>query len=424
MSLADIAKRLESAAATATLAGRTLLGLDTNPVPNDWTHVTKVDPETDKQLPLAYPLYLSRTSAVSVGGSSDVTDRNTEETFELLALADVPTFHEPSEATHVTDETRERADFMAVPEVLNGDTEALVGTLGKGLEYVREDLGPRLVEQKVGISLDPDGFFGSRLADFAAGYLIEEAVFEAYIIMNPDSAAAREAKVSEADLLTPQEAKERALAAEYHLESEIVYLEYSGTFGGSEAEDILASVGDAVSWSRIWYGGGLDNRENALAMLDAGADAIVVGDVFHEVAAEERDLFREAREHFESVPDTETLEDWVRDTVAVEETAARRYLSTIPDVDAPEDIAATYLTAGVEFGLHVDAAREETGGDETAIRRHLREESLVREAIMAAEGVDRGSMEDLAMTALDANPDTPGDDQHDDSNGHHLGISV
>jgi phosphoglycerol geranylgeranyltransferase len=353
MSLTQLAKRFESAASVLSIAGRTLLGLDTNPVPSEWTHITKVDPEGEKQLPVLFPSYLSQTSAVSVGGSQDVTDENTERTFELLTDSGVTAFHEPSEATHVTEKTRDHADFLAVPEVLNGDSESLVGTLGKGLNYVRDDLGPEMVEQKVGLNLD--GLFGERASDFIAGMMIDQAVFEAYIIMNVDSAAAREANVTEEDLLTAQEGKERALAAQHHLDSEIIYLEYSGTFGGSEAVEMLEAIDDGVSWSQIWYGGGLDNSENAERVLDAGADAVVVGDAFHRVAETESTLFEQARAEFGSDTPTETIQTWVTDTIEISESDAVKYLSTVPSVDDPEALAVEYLAATIEFALAVEA---------------------------------------------------------------------
>ena len=374
MTLPEYAKRLESAVRTASIAGRTLLALDTNPVPASWDHVTKVDPEHGKELPLAFPLFLAHTSAISVGGSQDVTDRNTEETFDLVSAASVPALHEPSAAGHVTEATRDHADYLAVPEVLNGDSEALVGTLGRGIEYVREELGPQLVEEKLGIPLDGDGFLGQRVANFAAAYLMEESIFEAYIIMNTDSAAAREANVTEDDLLTPQQAKERALAAEYHLESEIIYLEYSGTFGGEEATEMLEAISDGVSWSRIWYGGGLDSRENVQAVLDAGADTVVVGDVFHDIATEEAELVEQAREAFEEVPDDEALREWVEERVEVSETSAIRYLSTIPTVSNPVETAATYLATGVGIALEIEALADELDTPSVAgLRRELRD---------------------------------------------------
>lgn len=389
--------RAASYANLAAIAGRTLLGMDTNPVPAGWTHISKVDPEGEKQLPLAFPLYLGETSAVSVGGSDDVTAENTEETMDLVAATGVPTLHEPSDASHVTEQTRDGADLLAIPEVLNGEMEALVGTLGRGLDYIRGELGPGAIEDRLGIPVSGDGFLGSRLGNFAAAYLMREAVFEAYIIMNPDSAAAREAGVTETDLLSPEAARERALAAEYHLESEIVYLEYSGTFGGEEAVTMLEELDDALTAPRLWYGGGLDSAERAESVLNAGADAVVVGDVLHGIADTEAELVERARTAFgespehggqtttggavgsstpersadetgggsadggstgeasEGIPGHERLVEWVGETVDVAETSAARYLSTVPGVESPVKMATRYLAAGVEFALVVEA---------------------------------------------------------------------
>jgi phosphoglycerol geranylgeranyltransferase len=422
MSLGAHLRRVAWAANTAVVAGRTLLGLDTNPVPAAWTHISKVDPEGEKQLPVAFPLYLAETSAVSVGGSRDVTAENTEETMELAAATDAPTLHEPSGAGHVTEQTRGYAELLAIPEVLNGETEALVGTLGKGLDYVRGELGPGFVEDRLGIPLDGDGLLGERLGNFAAAYLMQEAMFEAYIIMNPDSAAAREAGVTESDLLSPTAARERALAAEYHLESEVVYLEYSGTFGGEEAATILDELDDALTAPRLWYGGGLDSAEKAETVLAAGADAVVVGDVLHDVAGAEANLVDRAREAFDSagessetvddagesseagaeehdetvddagessetvdgVPDYGKLADWVEEAVDVGETSATRYLSTVPEVDDAADLATEYLAAGVELALVVDAIADQLDDpDAERIAETLRADSRLAETRLA-----------------------------------------
>jgi phosphoglycerol geranylgeranyltransferase len=352
-SLAGVVGVLDDLAAAVAIGGRTVLGLDTNQVPADWTHITKIDPEPTKQLPLAYPLYLTHTSAISVGGSSDVTDTTTEETFDLVNAAGATAFHEPSAARHVTDRTREQSAFLAIPEVLNGDGEALVGILGEGIEYAKEELAPAMLAEKVPVPL-PSGV-RAKLSDFAAAWLLREAVFEAYIIMNLDSAAAREGNVTEADLLSPREAKQRALAAEHHLESEVVYLEYSGTFGGQEAVEILEAIDDAVTGPRLWYGGGLSNREDALSVLDAGADAVVVGNVFHEIAGEEADLLDAARDEYDGAVERAALEDWIEDRVEPADTFAAQFLSTATSVPDPERRAVRYLAAGVEFGLELDA---------------------------------------------------------------------
>jgi phosphoglycerol geranylgeranyltransferase len=417
--LAGLVRRVATLGRVASIGGRTLLSLDTNPVPAGWTHITKVDPESGKELPLAYPLYLSHTSAVSVGGSQDVTDRNTEETFDLITAADVPAFHEPSAAEHVTERTRDLADFMAVPEVLNGDSEALVGRLGRGIEHVRDKLAPSMIAEK--LPLPPGGRLTDRLSAFAAAWMMEEAVFEAYIIMNVDSAAAREANVTEADLLSPEAASHRAMAAETHLDSEVIYLEYSGTFGGEEAVDILEAVGEDVSWSRVWYGGGLDSRENAQKVLDAGADAVVVGNVFHEVAGEEAGLYERARERFDAAPDRADVRAFVEDAVG-EDSAAADYLSTITAVPDPEDRALRYLTTGVHTALELRSIADGlTDPDAAAVREAA---ASAPGASALADAVGSGAEELAERLAVTLLADHFGVDNGDRLTAGHLGLSL
>ena len=398
MSLAAIARRIERLASIFSIGARRVLSLDTNPVPAEWTHITKVDPESRKQLPLLFVPYLSHTSALSVGGSSDVTEQNTAETFSLLEAASVPAVHEPSAAEHVTPAARDRASLLAVPEVLNGDTEALVGTLGKGIGYVREELGPQTVRDRTGLS--SGGTIGSRLSDAAAAWFLEAAVFEAYIIMNPDSAAAREANVAPEDLLKPAVAKERALAAEYHLDSEIVYLEYSGTYGGEEAVELLEAIDEACSWSRLWYGGGVDSREKAEMVLDAGADAVVVGDAFHDVAEEEQRLYEQARDRFDDDPGREPMREWLETTVEPGETSAARYLSTIPSVPRPTQRALRYLGTGLRLALTLRTIADDLDApDERQLREAVADRSLPGESTFA-DAIDEGATDRVTALAV------------------------
>lgn len=346
-----LARALGRAAQAASLGSRTLTRLDTNPVPSSWRHITKIDPEDEKKLPLLYPLYLSHTSAVSVGGSRDVNSTNTEETFDLLEYTNVPVFHEPSAARHVTEHTREQSRFLAIPEVLNGDSEALIGTLGEGTEYLREELVPEMLARKAGWL--PVGLRG-RLVDWLTSWFLSRAVFEAYIIQNPDSAAAREAAVTAADVLTPSQAGQRALAAERHLGSEVIYVEYSGTYGGEEAVELLEAVRGAVSWSRIWYGGGLSNRTDVEAVLEAGADAVVVGNIFHEIAEEEAAMFPRAAAEIGMGCQPAEITAWLDEEVEYGESKAARYLQTVPDAIDPRAAAKRYLelSAHLWFALH------------------------------------------------------------------------
>jgi phosphoglycerol geranylgeranyltransferase len=366
-----------------------VLPVDTNPVPASWTHLTKVDPEARRRLPLLYPRYLSFTDAVAVGGSTAVTGANTEATFALLSLVDVPVFHEPSHPTHVTDYTREVAAFIAIPQVLNGSVEAVVGELGAGIERVRDDLAPSLVADRV--PAWTPAFVRRMLADAATSWLLETAAFEAYLVQNPDSAAAREAGVGPDDVLEPGEAARRAMVADRYLHCPVVYVEYSGTFGSSEAEQLLAAVSGAVSGSRVWYGGGLSSAEDARAMLDAGADAVVVGNAFHAVAREEEVLFTRARDALAPGASQARIESWLAAEVPVEETAAAAYLSTVPSLSDPT-VAAERLLVDT---LHVWSRLRALSG---------RPSRAALDRVIAVAGIDSESDTD-ADPDVDAVPD-------------------
>ncbi|MFB6301887.1 MAG: geranylgeranylglyceryl/heptaprenylglyceryl phosphate synthase [Haloferacaceae archaeon] len=332
--------------------------MDTNPVPSDWTHITKIDPEPEKLLPLLYPLYLQHTDAVSVGGSRSVDGQTTEETFRILEWSTVPTFHEPSAAEHVTGETLDRAAFLAIPEVLNGDATALVGTLGEGIDYVRSSLAPRELSERLPFPIPTA--LQERLAEFLTSWLLHGAVFEAYIIQNPASAAAREANVSAEDVLSIGEARRRGMAAERHLGSEIIYLEYSGTYGGEEAVETIGALDASTGWSRIWYGGGLTSNAEVSAIRDAGADTVVVGDVFHEIACEERALCRRAADALEVDADRPTIREWIEQNVDLTDSAPVQYLDTIVETDGTSSVVREYLTTTIRTWFYIS---ERKGGD-------------------------------------------------------------
>lgn len=353
------ARRLGLVARALRIGSRSFSLVDANPIPSDWHHITKIDPEAKKRLPLLYPLYLQHTSAVSVGGSRKVNSRNTEETFELLSFADIPVFHEPSAPRHVTDRTREMSDFLAIPEVLNGDVESLVGTLGEGVEHLRDSIVPELIKRK--LPWFPNRYVAP-LADFATGWLLERAIFEAYIIQNENSAAAREAGVGPGDLLKPRDAAHRALAAEKHLGSEVIYLEYSGTYGGEEASAILEAIKDTITWPRIWYGGGLYSGEDSRAVIEAGADAVVVGNVFHEIAEEERVIYDRAKRELPKESEVDEIRSWVRDEIDIADSAAGKYLSTILSVERPNELAETYTAQTVFLTLAIENVLKDLNG--------------------------------------------------------------
>ena len=386
----DFAARAERAADVLGVLARS--ALDSNPVPADWEHVTKIDPEGAKKLPLLYPLWLSETDALSVGGSADVTPANTEAAFDLLTELSTPLCHEPSGADHVTERSHEDADLLLVPEVLNGDSEALVGTLGEAIESVREVLAPRLVRKKA-------PWLSAGVADYFANLgttlLLSQAAFEAYIVQNPDSAAARESGVSPEDVLSAGEAKQRAMAADRHLDSEIVYLEYSGTFGGEEAIETLELLDGALSRARVWYGGGLADADDVAAVREAGADTVVVGDAFHDVAEAEVELLETAAADLDTDASDEELREWTAERVDADGPGAR-YLSTIPGVDEPVRLAREYAGTTVRAWLELQARRERAAAadDDSASTIAVRRTAL-RAAI---EPVVDGDADALAAT--------------------------
>ena len=376
-----IARTIGRATTAGCLAGRTLLPFDTNPVPGDWEHVTKVDPEDAKKLPIAYPRYLEHTDGISVGGSADVTETNTVETFRLLSSVSTPAFHEPSAASHVTEETLSASAFLAVPQVLNGDDEAFVGTLGTGTRFIREELAPAAVGKLLPSPVV--NRYGDRLAEFLTNWMLYSAVFEAYVIQNPDSAAAREAGVGESDLLSPEQARDRAMAAERYLGSEVLYLEYSGTYGGAEAVDILEAIAPALDWTRLWYGGGIDSRDKATEVLSAGADTVIVGDVFHRIAAEEADLASSfvADSEIGTSAHPDRIDAWLEGAIDVADTAATEYLSTIPSVENPVETARDCLVAGIT--VHCVLAKAETDVREAIREGRLTDPAEISEVFRA-----------------------------------------
>lgn len=330
-----------------------LLGTQTNRIPDTWTHVTKIDPEHSRRIPLLYTQYLAHTSAISVGGSKNITPVNTKETLQLLQRVDCPVLHEPSAPKHVTETTQGQVDFLVIPEVLNGSSDAFVGVLGEGIESLRSETVPSILKTKFPGWVDRK--LSSYIGDAIAAVILDKAVFEAYIIQNPDSTAARKAGVSESDVLSPQEARYYAISADSHLDSEVVYIEYSGSYDEEDATSIIEAIESSLNWSRLWYGGGLNSREQVRTITEAGADAVVVGNVFHEIAEHEVSLYETLRTDRPSVEglSRDEVENWIMDAVEITRTAGARYLSTTSS-ESYADIAKRVLTDTLFIYSYID----------------------------------------------------------------------
>lgn len=103
---------------------------------------------------------------------------------------------------------------------------------------------------------------------------------EAYVVLNPDSAVA---EYTGADCeLAADDVAAYAVVAEHMFGQEIVYVEYSGTFGDPS---VVAGAADVLEAATLFYGGGISTYETARTMAEH-ADVVVVGNLIHDEGVE------------------------------------------------------------------------------------------------------------------------------------------
>lgn len=241
----------------------------------DWTgidHVTKVDPE--KPMPSDPASLLAATDLVMVGGSDGVTEENTLETIESVrdAAPDIPVFQEPYSADQVTIDTVEAVDVLSIPAVYNGDHDHFVG---KHLSMYAELASKP--SSMLGTSLPIVGGMIESKGEEVLADVTTKIVGEGYVIQHVESAAAATSGATEP--FTTEQVAGAALATETFYDFPIFYVEYSGTYGGPED---VAAAATHLEDTVLLYGGGIDSAAKAEEILEAGADAIVVGDCFHD----------------------------------------------------------------------------------------------------------------------------------------------
>ena len=210
-----------------------------------WDHIVKIDP--DKTLPEGETfedVCATGTDALEIGGTTGMTEAKMARVVEATAAHDIPVYIEPSNVASVVHRTG--LDGYLIPVVLNaGDTFWAVGA---HKEWARLD-----------DRIDWDRTFT-----------------EAYVIMNPEASVA---EYTNADCdLEADDVAAYAEVAERMLGQDIVYVEYSGTYGDP---DVVEAAADAVDEAAVFYGGGIADYESAYEM-GKHADTVVVGDLVHE----------------------------------------------------------------------------------------------------------------------------------------------
>ncbi|MFT4905563.1 MAG: phosphoglycerol geranylgeranyltransferase [Natronomonas sp.] len=211
----------------------------------DWDHIVKIDP--DKTLvegETFEDVCATGTDALEIGGTTGMTEAKMARVVEATAAHDIPVYIEPSNVASVVH--RKEIDGYLIPIVLNaGD---VFWTTGAHKEWAR---------------LDED-------IDW------ERTFTEAYIVLNPDSSVA---EYTDADCdLAADDVAAYAETAEQMFGQEIIYVEYSGTFGDS---DIVQAATDAVDEATVFYGGGIGDYDAAYEM-GLHADTVIVGDLVHD----------------------------------------------------------------------------------------------------------------------------------------------
>ncbi len=216
---------------------------------DDWNHVLKLDP--DKELPdgITYgDLCATGTDAIEVGGTTGMTEENMTAVIEACAQHDVPLYQEPANPGVVVDS--DALEGYLVPTVFNAGSPFWITEAHK--EWVRIDDG-----------LDWD-----------------RTTLEAYIVLNPEADVAQ---LTEANCdLTAGDVEAYAKVAERMFGQEIVYVEYSGTFG---EERLVSAASDGLEESTLFYGGGVRDYDSAYTM-GQHADVVVVGDLAHDGGVE------------------------------------------------------------------------------------------------------------------------------------------
>lgn len=209
----------------------------------EWRHVFKLDPNKEISDEHLEEICESGTDAIIVGGSDGVTLDNVLALMSRIRRYTVPCILEISNIDCVTP----GFDFYFIPTVLNSQTTKWI-----------------------------TGLHHTAIKEYGEIMNWEEFIIEGYCILNKDCKAAQ---LTEAITeLSVDDVVAYANMAEKMFHLPIFYLEYSGQYGDKE---IVQKVKQSLNKTKLFYGGGICSKDQALEMSSV-ADTIIVGNIIYE----------------------------------------------------------------------------------------------------------------------------------------------
>ncbi|MCM2978408.1 heptaprenylglyceryl phosphate synthase [Priestia aryabhattai] len=208
----------------------------------EWRHVFKLDPNKEISDADLEKICESGTDAVIVGGSDGVTLDNVLQLLMRIRRYTVPCALEVSTIDSVTP----GFDSYFIPTVLNSKDPKWIVDLHHS------------AMKEYGEIMDWDEIF-----------------VEGYCVLNPEAkvAALTEAKTD----LDAEDVVAYARMAERMFHLPVFYLEYSGTYGDPA---LVAEVKNSLNETKLFYGGGIETKEQASEMGEL-ADTVIVGNVIY-----------------------------------------------------------------------------------------------------------------------------------------------
>jgi putative glycerol-1-phosphate prenyltransferase len=211
-----------------------------------WRHVFKLDPDRELDDAALERLCTSGTDGILIGGSSGLTYANTERLLRRVRGYGLPCVLEVSSIEALVP----GFDLYFIPVALNAaDADWIVGLHQEAI---------------------------AELARRGEQVPWERSAAEGYVILNPASTVARITRAR--TNLTAADVAAYARMAEHLFRMPIFYVEYSGAFGDMA---MLAAAREALTRTRLFYGGGIDGPERA-SEAAALADTIVVGNIIYD----------------------------------------------------------------------------------------------------------------------------------------------